>query len=100
MTSASDWDLLDFEDLFDAWAAEFTPSSELCEIVTTWAVARAINPYDDVEQDPGEPELWFGWIPGSVDWRGREVFCSYLIDPSAHTVTFQIIESRPRSQKT
>jgi len=95
VTSAVPWTLKNFNAWLDRWQDQENPSVDLAFTVTEWVMTRAMDPRKDAAPDPGQPDLWFAWVPQSGDGCGNAISCSYRIDPVARTVTCNIICSLP-----
>lgn len=93
MTAATSWNLRGFEHWLDRWRAEEDPPTDLVFAVSEWMLTRMADPYQGAQPDPGQPDLWFSWIPGTGDGCGNVMACSYRIDPVDRTVTCNILGS-------
>lgn len=82
----SRWQLDDFLEQLDAWAARESPADDLMLIVTIWIMTRGDDPYRGVSRASGFENLWFGPVPDSDDGVGRVVTCSYWIHEAGHRV--------------
>ncbi len=84
------WTLRDFEERFDAWVAQESPSIDLRYIVLNWVFSRAENPFAGARRAEGFENLWFTVIPGSHNKSGAMVTCSYWIEVADHVVLCDI----------
>jgi hypothetical protein len=87
---ADDWQLLQFIERLDEWAAREDPSEDLRVIVANWVINLHSNPYADLKPQRGFPDLWFSGIPETSDGHTL-VTCTARINPIERTVTCRII---------
>lgn len=76
------WDLREFDERFDAWAARDSPSPDLRLVVYQWIFSRREDPYEGAKREPGFPNLWSVQVKGSAMGRPSDlkvVLCSYWI---------------------
>lgn len=107
MTSGSLWQLCRFGDAIDQWI----PHPELRPVVEEWLRRLAQNPAAaggrlvtdrhlgqtllGDEEEPGFENMWDAQIPGTAGADGTAVFCTYLVDVDARTVTCVLFGPRP-----
>jgi len=83
---ADDWQLFQFIEKLNEWAATEGPSEDLRSIVADWVIDLHSNPYADLRPQRGFPDLWFSGIPGTSDGHSK-VTCTARINPIQRTVT-------------
>lgn len=80
------WQLVGFEERFDAWVALESPGDDLRLIVLAWVLSRIDDPYAGVSRERGFANLWFEAIPSTRHPDDLIVCCSYWLEESAHSV--------------
>ena len=81
----SDWKLVRFLEVMDAWIEREAPDDDTRLVVIDWVMNRYDDPYRGMRREPGLPNLWYGPVPGTES-DDTVVVCSYWIFESTRTV--------------
>jgi hypothetical protein len=75
----SAWAFVRFEEMFESWTKRESPDPATQTRVIDWIRDRRDDPFAGMMRDTGQPNLWFGRVPYTLDSSGTLVTVTYQI---------------------